>query len=157
MQLNEILTFDLPEQTSQAADRTSLACRFCRSIRGEEKSHIVFDDDTLLAFLDTGPVFIGHCLLVPKLHYETLGDLPREAIFPLFKNVQLTSIALLKAMSADGSLIVINNRVSQSVPHIHIHIIPRKKGDGLRAFFGLATSMRLSSRRLMCRWPFRRR
>ena len=87
-----------------------------------------------LAFLDHRPIFPGHCLLVPKEHYETLDDLPGSLIGPLFTNVQTLSRAVELGLNADGKL-VINNRISQSVPHRHVHIVPRRRGDGLRGFF----------------------
>jgi len=88
-----------------------------------------------VAFLDHRPLFIGHTLLVPKAHYETLADLPAELVGPLFANVQLLARAVERAMEAEGSFVAINNRVSQSVPHLHVHIVPRRKKDGLRGFF----------------------
>lgn len=113
----------------------STGCTFCRIIRGEEKAYKVFEDDFSIVFLDIHPLFPGHCLVVPKEHYETLADLPDESIERIFKNAKLVSQAVEVALKADGSFIGINNKVSQSVPHLHIHIIPRRKGDGLKGFF----------------------
>ncbi|MGC8716956.1 MAG: HIT family protein [bacterium] len=113
----------------------STDCVFCRIIRGEEKAYIVFEDDSSITFLDIRPLFPGHCLVVPKQHYETLADLPDDSIEKIFKNAKLVSQAVEIALKADGSFIGINNKVSQSVPHLHIHIIPRKRGDGLKGFF----------------------
>jgi len=113
----------------------STGCTFCRIIRGEEKAYKVFEDDFSIVFLDIHPLFHGHCLVVPKEHYETLADLPDESIERIFKNAKLVSQAVEVALKADGSFIGINNKVSQSVPHLHIHIIPRRKGDGLKGFF----------------------
>jgi len=110
-------------------------CRFCQLIRGEEERYAVFEDEIALAFLDHRPLFPGHCLLVPKAHYETLIDLPRALIAPLFADAQLLAQAMETGLGADGSFVAINNRISQSVPHLHIHIIPRRKQDGLRGFF----------------------
>jgi histidine triad (HIT) family protein len=93
------------------------------------------DDDSCVAFLDQRPVFPGHCLLIPRTHVETLTDLPDSLISPLFTNARLLARAVVAAMQADGSFVAINNRVSQSVPHLHIHVIPRRQGDGLRGFF----------------------
>ena len=98
-------------------------------------SYIVFEDDVSLAFLDHRPLFPGHTLLVPKQHYETLEDLPAPLIAPFFGNVQMLARAVEHGMEAEGSFVAINNRVSQSVPHLHVHIVPRRKKDGLRGFF----------------------
>jgi histidine triad (HIT) family protein len=96
---------------------------------------IVFEDDISLAFLDHRPLFHGHCLLIPKAHYETLSDLPAEFVGPFFENAQLLARAVEVAMEAQGTFVAMNNRVSQSVPHLHVHIVPRTKGDGLKGFF----------------------
>jgi histidine triad (HIT) family protein len=111
------------------------SCKFCQIARGELPSYAVFDDAISMAFLDNRPLFIGHTLLVPKQHIETLDDLPPEAIGPFFANVQRLARAVERALEAEGSFVAINNRVSQSVPHLHVHIVPRKKKDGLRGFF----------------------
>jgi histidine triad (HIT) family protein len=107
-------------------------CVFCHQIARE---HFVFEDDVSVAFLDERPLFPGHVLLIPKQHYETLADLPEAIVGPFFKNVQLLARAVEQAMAAEGSFVAINNRVSQSVPHLHVHIVPRRKKDGLRGFF----------------------
>jgi histidine triad (HIT) family protein len=109
-------------------------CTFCRIITGEVPAHVVLDEDQTLAFLDIRPLFPGHTLLVPKQHHETLSDLPGEMLGPLFATAQLLARAVEAATGADGSLVVINNKVSQSVPHLHIHLVPRKFRDGLRGF-----------------------
>ncbi len=96
---------------------------------------MVFEDELSLAFLDHRPVFPGHCLLIPKQHFETLTDLPEDLIGPFFKNVQLLSRAVESAMEAHGTFVAMNNRVSQSVPHLHTHIVPRRRKDGLKGFF----------------------
>jgi histidine triad (HIT) family protein len=96
---------------------------------------LVLEDDSSLAFLDHRPVFPGHVLLVPKVHYETLADLPPEMIGSLFQNAQLLSRAVEQGLDAHGTFVGINNRVSQSVPHLHVHIVPRRRKDGLRGFF----------------------
>ncbi len=101
----------------------------------ESQSVIVFEDSISLAFLDYRPLFPGHTLLIPKDHYETLADLPANLIGPFFGNAQRLASAVERAMQAEGTFVAINNRVSQSVPHLHVHIVPRKKGDGLRGFF----------------------
>jgi len=111
------------------------ACKFCQIAAGELPSLVVFEDSISLAFLDNRPLFIGHTLLVPKRHTETLDDLPANLIGPFFANAQLLARAVERGLGAEGSFVAINNRVSQSVPHLHVHIVPRKKKDGLRGFF----------------------
>jgi histidine triad (HIT) family protein len=110
-------------------------CRFCQIIAGDEAAHLVFEDERSIAFLDNRPLFPGHSLLVPREHHETLGDLPDELIGPLFANARLLSVAVPKAMRKPGSFVALNNVVSQSVPHLHVHVVPRKAKDGLRGFF----------------------
>ena len=110
-------------------------CIFCKIVRGELAAPVVFEDNSSLAFLDHRPVFPGHCLLIPKSHYETLADLPEDLIGPFFKNAQLLARAVESAMSAHGTFVAMNNRVSQSVPHLHVHIVPRRRKDGLKGFF----------------------
>ena len=110
-------------------------CIFCKIIRGELVSHIVFESDVALAFLDHRPLFPGHCLLVPKAHHETLADLPADLLAPLFANAQLLARAVEQGLQAEGTFVAMNNRVSQSVPHLHIHVVPRRKKDGLKGFF----------------------
>jgi histidine triad (HIT) family protein len=110
-------------------------CVFCGIIAGKAKAAIVLEDETAVAFLDTRPLFPGHVLLVPRQHVETLAELPPELVGPLFERARLLSAAVEQALGAEGSFVAINNRVSQSVPHLHVHVVPRKKGDGLRGFF----------------------
>ena len=110
-------------------------CIFCNVVSQELAATIVFEDELTMAFLDHRPLFHGHCLLVPKQHYETLSDLPSRLIKPLFENAQLLAGAVEAAMNAQGTFVAMNNRVSQSVPHLHIHVVPRRKGDGLKGFF----------------------
>ncbi|HEY5513376.1 MAG TPA: HIT family protein [Geomonas sp.] len=110
-------------------------CRFCAIIRGEMPVFIVFENDDVVAFLDRRPLFPGHLLLVPREHHETLGDLPERLITPLFTSARLLARAVEKALEAEGTFVAMNNRVSQSVPHLHIHIVPRRRHDGLRGFF----------------------
>ena len=110
-------------------------CDFCRILQGKEECFRVFEDQWTLTFLDQRPLFPGHCLLIPKSHIETLIDLPEPLVTPVFANVRLLSQAIQEAMTAEGSFVAINNRVSQRVPHLHVHIVPRRKGDGLRGFF----------------------
>jgi histidine triad (HIT) family protein len=111
------------------------ACAFCKIVRAEVTARIVFEDEISLAFLDHRPVFPGHCLLIPREHYETLTDLPEELVGPFFKNAQLLSRAVESALEAHGTFVAMNNRVSQSVPHLHTHIVPRRRKDGLKGFF----------------------
>lgn len=118
-----------------ANDGINQDCVFCKIIRGELPAYIVFEDDLSLAFLDARPVFPGHTLLVPRQHYETLIDLPGPLVGPLFQNAQLLAHAMETGLKADGTFVAINNHVSQSVPHMHIHVVPRRYGDGLRGFF----------------------
>jgi histidine triad (HIT) family protein len=96
---------------------------------------MVFEDSISLAFLDNRPLFPGHVLLIPKQHFETLADLPADLGGVFFRNVQLLAQAVERGMQAEGTFVAINNRVSQSVPHLHAHIVPRRKKDGLRGFF----------------------
>ena len=110
-------------------------CLFCGIVNGEVSASIVFEDEVSIAFLDHRPLFPGHCLLVPKKHFETLTDLPVELIGPFFKNVQLLVHAVEVALEAEGSFVAMNNRVSQSVPHLHVHVVPRRRKDGLKGFF----------------------
>jgi histidine triad (HIT) family protein len=110
-------------------------CVFCEIVRRETPAHVVLEDDVSLAFLDVRPVFEGHTLLVPKSHHETLGDLPDELVGPLFTNARMLSRAVVEAMDATGTFVAMNNKVSQSVPHLHVHVVPRRPKDGLRGFF----------------------
>jgi histidine triad (HIT) family protein len=110
-------------------------CLFCKIINRELAARVVFEDEHAIAFLDHRPVFPGHSLIVPKKHCETLTDLPVEQIGPYFKDVQLLARAVEAAMEAHGTFVAMNNRVSQSVPHLHVHVVPRRRKDGLRGFF----------------------
>jgi histidine triad (HIT) family protein len=110
-------------------------CLFCRIVSGGLASVVVFEDKNTLAFLDHRPLFPGHTLLVPREHYETLTDLPVKQVGPLFENAQLLARAVESAMEAEGTFVAMNNRVSQSVPHLHIHVVPRRRKDGLKGFF----------------------
>jgi histidine triad (HIT) family protein len=110
-------------------------CAFCAIVAGEAAAHVVLDDAAAVAFLDRRPLFPGHVLLVPRGHYETLTDLPADQVEGLFLRTQRLASAVETAMAAKGTFVAVNNRVSQSVPHLHVHIAPRTKGDGLRGFF----------------------
>ena len=110
-------------------------CLFCRIVSGELPATVVYEDDTSVAFLDHRPLFQGHTLLVPREHVETLGELSFKLVGPYFEAAQLLSRAVESAMDAQGTFVAMNNRVSQSVPHLHVHVVPRRKGDGLKGFF----------------------
>jgi histidine triad (HIT) family protein len=115
---------------------TDKPCAFCAIIRGEQDAHIVVDEPHVLGFLDSHPLFLGHVLLVPKQHVLTLPDLPADDIPAYFRTVQRMVRAVESAMECDGSMMLNNNIISQSVPHLHVHVIPRNKGDGLRFWLG---------------------
>ena len=110
-------------------------CLFCAIASGDHPAEIVLADELVVAFLDSRPVFKGHVLVIPRDHYETLPDLPAELVGPLFTRVQRVSGALPVALGAQGTFVALNNVVSQSVPHVHVHVVPRTRGDGLRGFF----------------------
>jgi histidine triad (HIT) family protein len=110
-------------------------CAFCAIVRGDTDAHVVFEDDVSLAFLDNRPLFPGHSLLVPRDHHETIWDLPDELLAAVMANARLLSGAIREAMGAEGAFIAANNVVSQSVPHFHVHLVPRNRKDGLRGFF----------------------
>ena len=110
-------------------------CRFCEIVAGKAEASIVFEDEISMAFLDSRPLFPGHCLLVPKTHYQTFADLPGTLIGPLFSTARQLAMAVQEAMKAEGTFVAMNNVISQSVPHFHIHIVPRRHKDGLRGFF----------------------
>jgi len=110
-------------------------CLFCAIVAGDTPAALVLDEPDFVAFLDIRPVFKGHTLLVPRLHVETLPDLPVELRDPFLEVAQRLSLAVKYALGAQGSFLAINNTVSQSVPHLHLHVVPRTKGDGLRGFF----------------------
>jgi histidine triad (HIT) family protein len=110
-------------------------CLFCRIIAGEDEAVFVLDQPDAVAFLDSRPLFHGHCLVLPRTHYETLADLPAAEVGPYFETVQLLARAVPAAMEAQGTFVALNNVVSQSVPHLHAHVVPRVRKDGLRGFF----------------------
>jgi histidine triad (HIT) family protein len=113
----------------------SADCAFCAIVAGETEAHIVFEDEVSLAFLDNRPLFHGHTLLVPRDHHEAIWDLPQELVGPLFLNARLLAAAVREAMGSQGVFVANNNVVSQSVPHFHVHVVPRNRKDGLRGFF----------------------
>ena len=110
-------------------------CVFCSIVAGEVAAHVVASDDATVAFLDRRPVFPGHTLLVPRDHHQTLTDLPPSLVTPLFDAAQRLARAVEAGMDAHGTFVAMNNRVSQSVPHLHVHVVPRRRKDGLRGFF----------------------
>jgi histidine triad (HIT) family protein len=110
-------------------------CAFCEIIAGRHAAHVVLDDGPVWAFLDNRPLFKGHTLLVPREHHETLTDLPPELIGPFFTEAQRLAKAMEDGLDAAGSFVAMNNRISQSVPHLHAHVVPRNRKDGLRGFF----------------------
>ncbi|WP_311208525.1 MULTISPECIES: HIT family protein [unclassified Aeromicrobium] len=112
-----------------------MACLFCAIVAGDEPAHVVLEDEHVLGFLDVRPVFKGHTLLVPRTHVDTLLELPDELTVPLFSAARRTAAAMTSALGAQGTFVAMNNVVSQSVPHLHVHVVPRTKGDGLRGFF----------------------
>jgi histidine triad (HIT) family protein len=111
-------------------------CAFCAIIRGEEEAVTILETDRLVAFLDHRPLFLGHTLLVPKQHVVLLSDLPADQVPEFFRTAQRLERAVEDGLAADGSMILINNVISQSVPHLHLHVIPRNKKDGLRFWLG---------------------
>ena len=119
-----------------------MSCVFCEIAAKERPAHVVFEDALSLAFLDHRPLFHGHTMLIPKVHRETLLELPTSDLGEFFADVQRVTAALESAMEAEGAFVATNVKVSQSVPHLHVHIVPRRKGDGLRGFFWPRTKYR---------------
>ncbi len=112
-----------------------MGCLFCQIIARDVSAHVVLDNSDVFGFLDNRPLFRGHVLLSPRHHIETLTDLPDELLAPLFGAARQVARAATTALDAQGSFVAMNNVVSQSVPHLHVHVVPRTKGDGLRGFF----------------------
>ena len=110
-------------------------CLFCRMILGEVAAPVVYESEVAFAFLDHRPLFPGHCLVVPRRHIPTLAEVPSYLLGPFFAAVQLITRSVEAAMDAQGTFVAMNNRISQSVPHLHVHVVPRNRGDGLRGFF----------------------
>lgn len=114
-------------------------CVFCRIVAGDAPAHHVIDTgpgaERVVAFLDRTPLFPGHTLVVPAAHHETLPDLPAELLGPYFAQAQRVARAMEEVLGAAGSFVAANNRISQSVPHLHTHVVPRRRKDGLRGFF----------------------
>lgn len=112
-----------------------MPCTFCSIVAGDLPADIVLDEPELLGFLDRRPVFKGHVLLVPRDHVDTLLELPAWLHAPLLEATQRLARAVVAGLGAQGSFVAMNNVVSQSVPHLHVHVVPRTKGDALRGFF----------------------
>ena len=110
-------------------------CAFCAITAGETQAHVVFEDERSLAFLDNRPLFPGHTLLVPRDHHEAIWDLPDDLVGPIFTSARLLAVAVREATGSTGAFVAANNIVSQSVPHFHVHVVPRNRKDGLRGFF----------------------
>ncbi|MEU1731957.1 HIT family protein [Streptosporangium sp. NPDC020145] len=110
-------------------------CLFCAITTGERPGEVVFSDEVATAFLDIRPVFKGHVLVAPAAHAETLTDLPPTSVGPFFQRVQAVAAAVERGLGAGGTFVAMNNRISQSVPHLHVHVVPRNRKDGLRGFF----------------------
>ncbi|MGH9022222.1 MAG: HIT family protein [Acidimicrobiia bacterium] len=117
-------------------------CAFCAIVTEAAEAAVVLRSDLVVAFLDRRPVFAGHCLVVPTRHHETLLDLPEELLLPLLRATRTVAAALESGLGAQGTFVAVNNRVSQSVAHLHVHVVPRKHGDGLRGFFWPRTGYR---------------
>jgi histidine triad (HIT) family protein len=110
-------------------------CAFCRVVAGAAPARLLLEEELVVAFLDHRPLFPGHALVIPRAHVPTLADLPAPLLAPLFGAAQLLSRAVEVGLGAEGSFVAINNRISQSVPHLHVHVVPRRAKDGLRGFF----------------------
>ena len=110
-------------------------CAFCAIASGRAEATRVLADDVAVAFLDRRPLFPGHVLLIPRAHHAVLAELPERLVGPLFARVRRLARAVEQALDAEGSFVALNNRVSQSVAHLHVHVVPRRTGDGLRGFF----------------------
>lgn len=110
-------------------------CAFCDLVANPSAANVVLDDDATFGFLDHRPLFKGHTLVIPKRHFETLADLPDDEVERYFRAVRVVNAAVERAMEAQGTFVAMNNKVSQSVPHLHTHVVPRRRKDGLRGFF----------------------
>jgi histidine triad (HIT) family protein len=120
-------------------------CVFCSIVAGDSPAAKVHEDERTLAFLDMRPLFHGHTLLVPRRHHETLTDLPDEEVGPFFSTAQALARCVQSAMGATGTFVAMNNTVSQSVPHLHVHVVPRRPKDGLKGFFWPRTTYESSA------------
>ena len=133
-------------------------CLFCRIIAGDEPAAIVMSDEVAVAFLDVKPLFVGHTLVVPRDHHVTLADLPLDQVGPLFARARRMTTVVGDTMEVPGTFVAMNNVVSQSVPHLHVHVVPRRPKDGLRGFFWPRTGyddeahMAATARELAAAW-----
>ena len=114
---------------------TNSDCVFCKIVAGQIPAEIVEQNDSCVVFLDSSPLFAGHCLVCPRQHLDTLMDVPADLLTPLFATAQRIARAVETGLGADGSFVAINNKISQSVPHLHVHVIPRRRKDGMKGFF----------------------
>jgi histidine triad (HIT) family protein len=136
-----------------------MSCLFCELAAGDPRTALVLSDESCAAFLDHRPLFPGHTLVVPKSHVETLDDAPPELLGPLLAAARRVAVALERGLGAEGTFVAMNNRISQSVPHLHVHVVPRRKGDGLKGFFwprskyASAEEMEETRRRLVAALP----
>ncbi|MCE1178569.1 MAG: HIT family protein [Micrococcales bacterium] len=112
-----------------------MACVFCAIVAGESEAALVAETESALAFLDSRPLFPGHALVVPRTHVPTLPELPAPLLAAVMGLAQQIAAVMPAALGAQGTFVAMNNVVSQSVPHLHVHVVPRTKGDGLRGFF----------------------
>lgn len=119
-----------------------MTCVFCAVVAGDAPADVVLDTPTSVGFLDVRPVFEGHVLVVPRLHVETLPELPTELLAPYFADVQRVTGAMVSGFGAEGAFVAQNNVISQSVPHLHTHVVPRNRRDGLKGFFWPRTRYR---------------
>jgi len=110
-------------------------CLFCAIVAGDRPAHVVLETEHVVAILDHRPVFKGHTLVLPREHVATLPDLPERLLVPVFSVVQQVARAMVDGLGADGTWVPVNNTVSQAVPHLHVHVVPRRFRDGLRGFF----------------------
>lgn len=124
-----------PLRRRQNASVTEPGCLFCDAADGAVPVRTVLNDEVAVAFLDRSPVFKGHVLVMPRKHVVTLADLDQDLVGPFFERVQRISATMPGALGCDGTFVAINNVVSQSVAHLHVHIVPRRRKDGLRGFF----------------------
>ena len=118
-----------------AAASTARPCAFCAIVAGDLDAPVVTETEHTVAFLDHSPLFRGHTLVAPRAHLETLRDLPEDLLPPFFAEVRRLTVAVQDGLGADGTFVALNNVVSQSVPHLHVHVVPRRRKDGLRGFF----------------------
>jgi histidine triad (HIT) family protein len=123
------------ERVAVGQQEEAVSCVFCDILEKKIPAHVVLDDDVVLAFLDKTPLFHGHVLVIPRAHVVTLPELPTATLGPFFERVQSLARAVPAALGSQGTFVAMNNTVSQSVAHLHVHVVPRTKGDGLKGFF----------------------